>query len=285
MKIRPTATVALTTAALFLSSPAGHAAEAPARLPSCTEVSTANGDYEQKSLVAKVEVTDPVLVGGDWQPIKGSVANIGDKDLSDVEVMAYPWRQAEFEDPTFEYLQFQMKAADGSWHDLLDMGSKNIDVIPSLKAGETKDYDLRVKSGPLPQDPMFVEFAFIGGFADVYRFPDTGKEVDCRATSNGNDVFKIQGASTQPTQTATPSPTTSTSTPAATPTTATPAPTTTTSSAPAPTPTTTAPTTPAPGENLAETGSSGATTTLAVVGGAIVVLGAAAVFFTRRRKA
>ncbi|WP_329117668.1 LPXTG cell wall anchor domain-containing protein [Streptomyces sp. NBC_01353] len=290
MKLRPAATVAATTAALFLAAPAAaRAAESPADLPSCTDVSTAYGDYEQKSLTAKVDVVAAALVAGaGWQPVKGSVTNIGAEDLPGVVVGGYPWRQDEFPEYQLgDYVKAQVKAADGSWRDL-GTDRANVDRIALLKAGETRRYELRVQAvAKLPADLTWAEFAFSGEFADVYRYPDTGKEVDCRGSAHANDNFAIKHSpDTGPTPTKTPTKTpapTSTPTRTATPTagpTATPAVTAPTTATPSATPSAThAPNT---GGRLAETGSSG-TATLAVIGGAVVVLGAAAVLFGRRR--
>ncbi|MEV6326185.1 LPXTG cell wall anchor domain-containing protein [Streptomyces sp. NPDC051909] len=294
MRLRPAATVACTTAVLFLAVPAGHAAEPPAALPSCTDVSTAHGDYEQKSLTAKVDViADPLVAGSGWQPVKGTVTNIGAEDLTGVKVSGHPWRQVE--SPEYDlrdYVKAQVKAADGSWHDL-GTGLAGVDEIGLLKAGETRTYDLRIQAeGKLPADLTGAEFAFSGAFADVYRFPDTGKEVDCLGTADANDAFRIKHPDIRPTptKTSTPTPTkTPTRTPAPTATaTATAPPTATAAPSSTPTPSATvssssSPTAVAAGGNLADTGSSG-TTTLAVIGGAVVVLGAAAVFLGRLRK-
>ncbi|WP_137994155.1 LPXTG cell wall anchor domain-containing protein [Streptomyces vilmorinianum] len=287
MRLRPAATVALTSAVLFLAVPAGRAAEAPAALPSCEDVSTAYGDYEQKSLTATVNVVPETLVAGSgWQPVEGAVTNIGAEDLPDVTVSGYPWRQVEFPEYDLrDYVKAQVKAADGSWHDL-GTGPAGVGEIALLKAGETRSFELRVQAvGKLPADLTWAEFAFSGAFADVYRYPDTGKEVDCTGYARANDTFRIKPVDTKPTTAPTPTPT-PTPTPSKTPTpTPTPTPTATASPTPTPTPTATASNTPAPnhGGRLAETGASGATTTLAVIGGAVVVLGAAAVLFGRRR--
>ncbi|MFF8598883.1 LPXTG cell wall anchor domain-containing protein [Streptomyces sp. NPDC015232] len=296
MRLRPAATVALTTAVLFLAAPAGHAVEAPSGLPSCTEVSSAHGDYEQKSLTAKIDVvTDPLVAGSGWQPVTGAVTNVGAKDLTGVKVSGYPWRQEE--SPSYvlsDYVKTQVKAADGSWREL-GTGAAGIDEIALLKAGETKTYELRVQAvGTLPAGLTGAEFGLSAAFADVYRFPDTGKEVDCLGTVNVNDAFRIQQSGTKPTPTPTKAPTKApTGTPAPTPTksatqtqTPTQSPTSTPPETPAPTATATPTATPSAvpaGGNLADTGSSG-TVTLAVVGGAVVVLGAAAVFLGRRRR-
>ncbi|MFB7370586.1 LPXTG cell wall anchor domain-containing protein [Streptomyces sp. NPDC056222] len=286
MKLRPAATVAATTAALLLASPAAaHAAGPPADLPSCVDVS--NGDYEQKSLTAKLDVVAAsVVAGSGWQPVKGSVTNIGAADLPGVAVDAYPWRQVEFPEYHLgDYVKAQVKAADGSWRDLGD-GPADVDEIALLKAGETKHYELRVQVlAKIPADLTGADFSLYGRFADVYSHPDTGNRTDCVGVAPAQDGFMIKPApTTRPTPTRTPT-TTATPTRTASPTgTATPTRTATPTTAPTATPSATPPAAHAPntGGGLADTGSSG-TATLAVIGGAVVVLGAAAVLFGRRR--
>ncbi|MEU6882924.1 hypothetical protein [Streptomyces sp. NPDC046712] len=287
MKLRPAATVAVTTVALLLAVPATHAAETPAALPSCTDVSTAYGDYEQKSLTATVDVvTDPLVAGTGWQPVKGSVTNIESEDLTDVRVTAYPWHQVEF--PAYDlkdHVKAQVKAADGSWRDL-GTGPAAVGEIALLKAGETKSYDLRVQAvGKLPADLTSAEFAFSGAFADVYQYPDTGKKVDCLGYANANEAFRIKPVDTKPTPTPskTPTPTPSKTPTLASPATPTAAPSATASNKPSPTATPSAAHAPNTGGRLADTGSWG-TTALAVTGGAVIVIGAAAVLVARRRR-
>ncbi|MFD0393581.1 hypothetical protein ACFQ3Z_18555 [Streptomyces nogalater] len=54
-------------------------------------MSTAYGDYEQRDLKAALDITADALVpGGDWTPAKGSVTNLGRRDLPKVDIHAYP---------------------------------------------------------------------------------------------------------------------------------------------------------------------------------------------------
>lgn len=217
-------------------------------------------------------VPDRLVAGGGWYPIKGSVTNVSAKDVPDVRVDAYAWNQVEFPEYNLhDYVKAQVKAENGSWRDL---GGDPADAgrIALLKAGQTKDFEMRVQAlAKLPDDLTYAEFAFSGSFADVYRFPDTGKEVDCRGYAHANDDFRL----TRPSPTPTPTPT-KTPKPTATPT---PTPTATRTAAPVP-----APEPAGVGDELADTGSSGTTTTLAAIGGSVVALGAAAVLVGRRRK-
>ncbi|MFE2263646.1 LPXTG cell wall anchor domain-containing protein [Streptomyces griseosporeus] len=296
MKYRPAVLAAAASAALLAVPPAAGAAEDPGALPACTDVSTAYGDYEQDELTASVDVVPVLVAGGDWQPARASVTNVGERDLPVVVVRAYPWLQTGEPDPPDmrDYVKTEARTADGGWRELDETAW--IDAAP-LKSGETRSYELRVRVvGNLPRTPGGSEYALTGAFADVYRFPDTGKEVPCTGVAPANDTFRIE-------RPATTSPTPRPTTPRPTPTTATPAPkptrtpTTTPSATPTPTPTptptssATPPTPSAPavppsgtGGEMAGTGTSDATVPLAAAAGALALLGGGAVVLARRRR-
>ncbi|MFH8933380.1 LPXTG cell wall anchor domain-containing protein [Streptomyces griseosporeus] len=296
MKYRPAVLAAAASAALLAGPPAASAAEDPGALPTCTDVSTSYGDYEQDELTASVDVAPVLVAGGDWQPARASVTNVGERDLPVVVVRAYPWLQTGEPDPPDmrDYVKTETRTADGGWRELDETAW--IDASP-LKSGETRTYELRVRVvGGLPRTPGGSEYALTGAFADVYRFPDTGKEVPCTGVAPANDTFRIERpATTSPT----PRPTTPRPTPSATPTTTTPAPrptrtpTTTPSATPTPTPTSSATTStpsapavppPGTGGEMAGTGTSDATVPLAAAAGALALLGGGAVLMARRRR-
>ncbi|WP_328508475.1 LPXTG cell wall anchor domain-containing protein [Streptomyces mirabilis] len=288
MKFRPAVIAAAASVALFAGSPAARAAEDPGSLPACTDVSTAYGGYEQDEVTASVDVAATVLMaGGDWQPARGSVTNVGKRDLPAVVASAYPWLQTE--DPDLadmsDFVKVEARTADGGWQPL--DGSGRIDA-PPLQPGETRTYELRVRVvKDVPKMPGGSEFAFTGTFADVYRFPDTGKEVACAGVAYGNDTFRIQRTATSPTPPTTPKPTTAKPTPSATKPTSTPSPTDVATAAPTTPPATTSAPPAAPSAThgeMAETGTSNATVPLAAAAGALAVLGVGAVLFARRRR-
>ncbi|MFF4733751.1 LPXTG cell wall anchor domain-containing protein [Streptomyces mirabilis] len=284
MKFRPAVIAAAASVALLAGSPAARAAEDPGSLPKCTDVSTAYGGYEQDEVTVSVDVAATVLMaGGDWQPARGSVTNVGKRDLPAVVASAYPW--LETEDPELadmsDFVKVEARTADGGWQSL--DGSGRIDA-PPLKPGETRTYEMRVRVvKDVPKTLGGSEFAFTGAFADVYRFPDTGKEVACAGVAHGNDTFRIQRTATSPT----PEPTTAKPTPSATAPTSTPSPTDVATAAPTSPPATTSAPPAAPSDTdgeMAETGTSNATVPLAAAAGALAVLGVGAVLFARRRR-
>ncbi|CAL9309986.1 LAETG motif-containing sortase-dependent surface protein [Streptomyces sp. SudanB182_2057] len=294
MKYRPAVVAAAASVALLAGTPAAGAAEGGLNsLPACTDVSTAFGDYEQRDLKASFDIAaDELVPGGEWAPAKGSVTNLGRRDLPEVGVRAYAWLQTE--DPELQnltrFVKVEVRAADGSWQPV--NGTDTIDSTP-LPSGRTRSYDLRIRViKDVPASLGDTEFSFLGAFADVYRFPDTGKEVECVADGIGSGRFDIRRATPGPKPTpssARPTPTASqtspapTSTPTSTPTsahpTASPSPTSTTSAAPVP-----ASVPSATGGELAATGGSDATLPLAAAAAGLAVLGAAAVVFARRRR-
>ncbi|MFF9670217.1 LAETG motif-containing sortase-dependent surface protein [Streptomyces eurythermus] len=297
MKYRPAVVAAAASVALLAGTPAAGAAEDGLNsLPSCTDVSTAFGDYEQRDLKASLDITaDEMVPGGDWSPAKGSVTNLGRRDLAKFGLSAYAWLQTE--DPELQdltrFVKAEVRAEDGTWQPV--NGTDTIDSTP-LPSGQTRSYDLRIRViKDVPASLGGAEFNFLGAFADVYRFPDTGKEVECVADDTGYDRFRIRRATTapQPTpSTARPTPTASQAspTPTSTPTSAQPtASPSTTASTPSPTSTASAAPVPASvpsatGGELAETGGSDATLPLAAAAAGLAVLGAGAVVFARRRR-
>ncbi|MEU5081310.1 MULTISPECIES: LPXTG cell wall anchor domain-containing protein [Streptomyces] len=302
MKYRPAVVAAAASVALLAGTPAAGAAEDGLNsLPACTDVSTAYGDYEQHDLKASLDiVADEMVPGGDWSPAKGTVTNVGKRDLAKFGVSAYAWLQTdnpELQDLT-KWVKVEVRTADGTWQPV--NGTDTIDSTP-LPAGQTRSYDLRIRvTKDVSAELGGPEFNFTGTFADVYRFPDTGKEVECAAEAIGYDAFHIRRATTTPKPTpssARPTPTASQAspTPTATPTSAQPtaspsttssasasasaSPTSTASAAPVPVPASSS----ADGE-LAATGGSDATLPLAAAAGGLAVLGAGAVVFARRRR-
>ncbi|WP_405447595.1 LPXTG cell wall anchor domain-containing protein [Streptomyces achromogenes] len=297
MKYRPAVIAAAASVALLAGTPAAGAAEGGLdSLPACTDVSTAYGDYEQRDLKASLDITaDELAPGGDWTPAKGTLTNLGRRDLPEVEMRAYPWIQTE--DPEYQdmskFVKVEMRAQDGTWQPVNGTGAV---VSTPLPSGQTLAYDLRIRViKDVPAGFGGSEFNFMGTFADVYHFPDTGKEVECTADAIGYDVFHTPRPSTpKPTpSSARPTPTASqgSPTPTATPTSAHPtaSPSTTSSASASPTSTTSAAPVPVPapssaGGELAETGGSDATLPLAAAAGGLAVLGAGAVAFARRRR-
>ncbi|WTO37049.1 hypothetical protein OG399_22990 [Streptomyces achromogenes] len=301
MKYRPAVITAAASVALLAGTPAAGAAEGGLdSLPACTDVSTAYGDYAQRDLKASLDITaDELAPGGDWTPAKGTLTNLGRRDLPEVGVHAYPWLQTddpEYQDMT-KFVKVEMRAQDGTWQPVNGTGAV---VSTPLPSGQTLAYDLRIRViKDVPAGFGGSEFNFTGSFADVYRFPDTGKEVKCAADAIGYDVFHTPRPSTpkptpssarptptasqgSPTPTATPTsahPTASPSTTASASASASASPTSTTSAAPVPVP---APS--SAGGELAETGGSDATLPLAATAGGLAVLGAGAVAFARRRR-
>ncbi|GHH12897.1 LAETG motif-containing sortase-dependent surface protein [Streptomyces rubradiris] len=298
MKYRPAVVAAAASVALLTGTPAAGAAEDGLNsLPLCTDVSTAFGDYKQRDLKASFDIAaDELVPGGDWAPAKGSVTNLGRRDIPEVGVRAYPWLQTEepeYQDLT-KFVKLEVRTADGAWQPVNGMEIVASEPLPS---GQTRSYDLRVRViKEVPAGLGGSEFDFRGAFEDVYRYPDTGKEVKCLGTAPGYDAIRIRRATTTPKPTpssARPTPTASqaTPTPTSTPTSAQPtaSPSTTASSTPSPTSTTSAAPVPASapsatGGELAETGGSDATLPLAAAAAGLAVLGAGAVVFARRRR-
>ncbi|MEU2437657.1 LPXTG cell wall anchor domain-containing protein [Streptomyces rubradiris] len=298
MKYRPAVVAAAASVALLAVTPAAGAAEGGLdSLPACTDVSTAFGDYEQRDLKASLDITaDELVPGGDWTPAKGSVTNLGRRDLPEVSVRAYPWLQTddpEFQDMT-KFVKVEVRTADGAWQ---PVNGREIAASVPLPSGRTHSYDLRIRViKDVPAGLGGSEFDFTGAFEDVYRYPDTGKEVKCLGTAPGYDAVRIRRATTAPEPTpssARPTPTASQAspTPTSTPSSAHPtaSPSTTASASATATSTTSAAPVPASvpsatGGELAATGGSDATLPLAAAAGGLAVLGAAAVVFARRRR-
>ncbi|MFD0393582.1 hypothetical protein ACFQ3Z_18560 [Streptomyces nogalater] len=178
----------------------------------------------------------------------------------------------------FKFVEVEMRTADGAWQPVNDTDAVLSVPVPS---GRTLSYDLRVRViKDVPARLYSSEFNFLASFADVYRFPDTGKEVECGASATGYDRFEIRRATTTPKPTpssAQPTPTASRSsaTPTAAPASASPtgSPATTPSASASPTSTASAAPVPASvpsatGGELAETGGSDATLPLAAAAAA-----------------
>ncbi|MFI9427957.1 hypothetical protein ACIG54_30875 [Streptomyces achromogenes] len=301
MKYRPAVITAAASVALLAGTPAAGAAEGGLdSLPACTDVSTAYGDYAQRDLKASLDITaDELAPGGDWTPAKGTLTNLGRRDLPEVGVHAYPWLQTddpEYQDMT-KFVKVEVRAQDGTWQPA--NGMKTVVSAP-LPSGRTLTYDLRIRViKDVPAGFGGSEFNFTGSFADVYRFPDTGKEVECAAEAIGYDAFHAPRPTTpKPTPSSaqpTPSASQDSSTPTATPTsahpTASPSTTASASTSASASPASTASAAPVPvpasssaGGELAATGGSDATLPLAAAAGGLAVLGAGAVAFARRRR-
>jgi hypothetical protein len=294
MRLRPVVITVAASAALLAGPPAARAAQDPGALPTCTDVSDSYGDYVQDELTASVDVAAAVVVaGGDWQPARASVTNVGARELPVVVARAYPWLQTGEPAPPDmrDYVKVQARTADGGWRQVDESGW--IDASP-LAPGDTRSYELRVRVvGDLPRTPGRSEFAFTGAFADVYRHPGSDQEVACTGVAQANDAFRIQQAATSPA----PRPTTAQPAPSATAPTAHPAPTATAPTAsptrPAPAPPASPPATPSPpaatppdtaGGEMAETGTPDATVPLAGAAAALALLGTGAVLYARRRR-
>jgi exo-beta-1,3-glucanase (GH17 family) len=79
-------------------------------------VSTAYGGYEQDEVTASVDVAATVLMaGGDWQPVRASVTNVGKRDLPAVVASVDPW--LETDDPELadmsDFVKVEARTAGG----------------------------------------------------------------------------------------------------------------------------------------------------------------------------
>ncbi|WP_069467358.1 hypothetical protein, partial [Actinacidiphila rubida] len=222
MRIRRATAAAATAAAL---APALLLAAGPARadtapdpsdpttLPSCADVSTAYGDYEQNSLRADVQGVPKVVVAGDgWHEATGTLHNIGGTTLPVVVAFGSAWRETDGDgDPALgPYATVQVQDAGGAWTTLSGGSSGRADVLHDLAPGATRTYHLRFEiSADVPKLARDGELSFEGLFADRYTYRDTGKTVDCAGDSSGMEGYVIEqaGSTTSPTATPTASPT------------------------------------------------------------------------------
>ncbi|MFH8347639.1 LPXTG cell wall anchor domain-containing protein [Streptomyces sp. NPDC018045] len=307
MKLRRTAATAVAVAAVapaaLLAAPAAYATEgAGEKLYSCYDVSTAYGDYEQKSIkLTQTDTDGPVVRGGGWRSFRATVTNISSKDVSPLSVSVYAWRQVEDEDPVLgRFIEFQYKAGQtGKWTPVDSGASGRFVTNGVLKAGKSVTYELRLRApANTPKHMTWGDVSVQTTFVDHYRFPD-GRVVPCTAGPTGQNGITIVDPAAKPTPGATKPGTTpgGATTPRPGPTSPAPTPPRPTGS---PTPPV-APSTPRTGAssnvvgvsdqttsrasgNLAQTGSSDALPTVALIGGAAVVTGGAAVLIARRRR-
>jgi LPXTG-motif cell wall-anchored protein len=319
MNVRHVLAAAVATAALSaLAVPAAHAADAPAKLPSCDDVSTGDGGYEQKLIKTSIsDIVGPVVGGSGWQAFKGTVTSTAATDLKGVTWNVILGRQTENgEDQPGPYLDVEYKSrATGQWVALPGNGGE-LEVPGTLKPHQTVTQELRLRvDADVPAVINFVDAYVYGAVDDIYTNPVSGVKTPCRGSAGAQDFFVVKPAgSTVPTgkpTTAPPKPTATATTsrpgkpgegkPTGQPTeqpsgkpgaTATVAP---SSAAPSPSgsPTTQlgGVTDTGTGEgagaatgNLASTGSSSALPIVGLVGGAAVLVGVAAMVVVRRKR-
>lgn len=266
--------VLLLTAGLARADTTPDSAE-PATLHGCTEVSNIYGDYHQNSLRATLQgMSEPyrVVAGDGWHTVTGSLHNIGRTTLPLVEASALVFRVNDGDvvgDPVLgSYVLVEVQSGSGLWERLGDGSDGQVGTLHNLAPGATGSFHLRFRfSADTPKSMPDGSVVFRGSFPDRYTFPDTGKTVDCNASTTIIETIYIkQPASTStPTASATSAPTGSAS---ASPTAGPPG-TTTTS---------------APGPQLAATGSGSALPVLTSLGAAAAAAGAGAMTLTRRRR-
>ncbi|MET9291118.1 LPXTG cell wall anchor domain-containing protein [Streptomyces sp. NPDC003077] len=324
MKLRHTVATAVAVATLapaaLLVAPAAYAAEGTQatqgatrteeKVPGCETVSTAYGDYEQKTLTLnQTDVDGPVVRGGGWRNFHATVTNISNKDVTTLNAAVYTWRQVEDEDPVVaSFVDVEYKNREtGKW---IPLGYYEHFVRNGvLKAKKSVTYDLRLRAkADLPAHMTWADVSVEVSFVDSYRFPKPdGRVVPCLGSSTGQKSIKFVNATDKPAPTGKPKPPTTSTPKPSTSATTTPKPTAPVTHTPTSSPVPTKPTAPvtarpsAPyaspsvvavaaqfptggGGNLAQTGSSDALPTVGLIGGAAVLAGGAAVLITRRRR-
>jgi hypothetical protein len=280
---RATAAAALAPAVLLtVAGPArADGPTDPTTLPSCNDVATAYGDYEQHSLRTALAGAPTVVVAGDgWHEFTGTVTNIGDTALPLVAVQASAWRETDGGTELGPYAEVQVATADGGWRRLAGGSSGFADPAHDLAAHASATYRFRFAiSADAPRDVTYGEVSIEGIFADTYTAPGTTDPVACAGDSAIASDFAVRAAgstppaSAGPTATPTPTPTATHSAPAAG--TGTPSP-----GAGGAAGATAAPDTTA---QLADTGAPSDVPLLTGLGALVVAAGAAVLAVTRRR--
>ncbi|MFH8405932.1 hypothetical protein ACH4FX_14310 [Streptomyces sp. NPDC018019] len=206
MKLRRTLAMALAATALpsaaLLAAPTAHAAGATGeQLPSCYDVSTAYGDYEQKTLrLDQTDADGPVVRGGGWRSFRATVTNIGTVDVKTLGMSVYAWRQVEDEDPVIgRFIAFEYKnKKTGAWTPVDGNASGRFVTDGVLKAGKSVTYDLRLRAtADLPAHMTWGDVSVNASFVDHYRFP-TGSVVPCSAGETGQNLVHIADATAAP---------------------------------------------------------------------------------------
>ncbi|OKI02534.1 hypothetical protein A6A06_16070 [Streptomyces sp. CB02923] len=187
--------VATLVPAALLAAPAAYAAEGPGeKLPSCTDVSTGSGDYEQKSIdLAQTDADGPLVRGGGWRSFRATVTNIGKKDVSTLNASVSAWRQVDDEDPVVgKFVKFEYKdVRTGKWTPVDRSASGRFVTNGVLKAGKSVAYTLRLRAtADLPAHMTWSDISVNASFVDHYRFP-SGEVVPCTAGPTGQNMIRI----------------------------------------------------------------------------------------------
>lgn len=277
------AAAALAPAVLLTAAGPAHAdgPTDPTTLPSCSDVSTAYGDYEQHSLRTALTGAPTAVVAGDgWHEFTGTVTNTGDTALPVVAVQASAWRETDGGTELGPYAKVQVATADGGWRQLADGSSGFADPAHDLAAHASAAYRFRFEiSADAPKDVTYGEVSIEGVFADTYTAPGTTDPVACAGDSAIASDFSIRAAGSTPPASGSPTPT-----PTPTPTATHSAPGT---GAGTPSPgsggTAGATATPDTGAQLADTGAPSDVPLLTGLGALVVAAGAGVLTVTRRR--
>lgn len=289
MPFRRAAATAVAVSALapaVLLSVAGPArADAPVdptTLPSCTDVSTAYGDYVQDTLRTTVSgVPGTVKAGDGWHEFSASIANIGATSVPLATVNASAWRETDGGTELGPYARVEVKTAGGDWQPLKDGSSGPAAPIENLAAHSGASYLFRFRiTADAPADVTFGEVSVEAVFADTYTAQGSTTAVDCAGDSVGDEGFRITPAGSTATPTPTPS-TTATATASATPSATTSSPAATAGTSNGSSGGTTANT----GTQLAATGAPDTLPLLAGLGATALAAGAGATTLGRRRRA
>ncbi|MFH8747294.1 hypothetical protein ACH4GK_08640 [Streptomyces rimosus] len=207
MKLRRALTTTLAAAVLpaaaLVAAPGAYAAgQAGEQLPSCYDVSTANGDYEQKTIkLVQTDADGPVVRGGGWRSFRATVTNISSTTLKTLGMSVYAWRQVEDEDPVIgRFIAFEYKSKKtGSWTPVDSDASGSFVTDGVVKAGKSVTYDLRLRAtADLPAHMTWGDVSVNASFTDRYRFPD-GRVIACRAGETGQNPIRITDAAARPT--------------------------------------------------------------------------------------
>ncbi|MFI0978411.1 hypothetical protein ACH4SP_15615 [Streptomyces sp. NPDC021093] len=315
MNVRHVLAAAVATAALSATAaPVAYAADAPAELPSCSDVGSGGSGYEMKLLDSTMsEATGPVVAGGDWYTYTVTVTSTSADELKDVGRSVALARQTENgEDQPGPWMDVEYKSKEtGQWVALEGHGGP-LTTLGTLKPKESVTQEVRMRAAKdTPEVINFIDSYFSASVDDVYVDPSTGTKTPCRGSMTAMDSFGVKQAGTTPEPTRTPGPKpTTTAKPTAKPTaeptaTATPSggpsesgkPSGKPTATPSTVPTATGSASPAPQlagnaggtgvtggtANLASTGTSGALPIVGLAGGAAVLLGAVAVVVVRRK--
>ncbi|KAA6222188.1 hypothetical protein CP973_09730 [Streptomyces albofaciens JCM 4342] len=202
MIVRRALTTALAAAVLpaaaLVAAPGAYAAgQAGEQLPSCYDVSTASGDYEQKTIkLVQTDADGPVVRGGGWRSFRATVTNIGSTTLKTLGMSVYAWRQVEDEDPVIGgFMAFEYRSQKtGKWTPVDSDASGRFVTDGVVRAGKSVTYDLRLRAtADLPAHMTWADISVDASFVNRYRFPD-GRVVSCRAGETGQNMVHITDA-------------------------------------------------------------------------------------------